>query len=145
MIKNIKLKSGRALGIANTNVDALPITVFVGPNNSGKSQILREINQFCMSGGNNSNNRIIDRIELLGIQESDVEEAIDKIKLDPHFNEMVYPDNILVGRNGERQQVNLQNYKNVLMHPNTQVSQFCSWYLRYSTLILNGFVAQTYL
>ena len=31
MIKNIKLKSGRALGIANTNVDALPITVFDQP------------------------------------------------------------------------------------------------------------------
>ena len=61
MIKNIKLKSGRALGIANTNVDALPITVFVGPNNSGKSQILREINQFCMDGNDNSNNKIIQK------------------------------------------------------------------------------------
>lgn len=138
MIKNIQLKSGRALDTEKTNVDALPITVFVGPNNSGKSQILRELNQFCIDGNNNSNNKIIDRIEFVAIQENAIEETINKIKLEPHFNEMVYSDHILVGRNGERQQVHLPEYKNALMNPNARVSQFCSWFLRYSTLILNG-------
>ena len=138
MIKNIQLKSGRALDTEKTNVDALPITVFVGPNNSGKSQILREINQFCMDGNDNSNNKIIDRIEFVAIQENAIEDTINKIKLEPHFNEMVYSDHILVGRNGERQQVPLPEYKNALMNPNARVSQFCNWYLKYSTLILNG-------
>ncbi|GAA5556624.1 hypothetical protein Asch01_01328 [Acinetobacter schindleri] len=138
MIKNIKLKSGRALDTANTNVDALPITVFVGPNNSGKSQILREINQFCINGNNNSNNKIIDTIEFLGIHENDVEEAINKIRLEPQFNEVIYQDHILVGRNGERQQVHLLHYKNILINSNVHISDFCNHYLRYSTLILNG-------
>lgn len=138
MIKNIQLKSGRALDTEKTNVDALPITVFVGPNNSGKSQILREINQFCMDGNDNSNNKIIDRIEFVAIQENAIEDTINKIKLEPHFNEMVYSDHILVGRNGERQQVHLPEYKNALMNPNARVSQFCNLYLKYSTLILNG-------
>lgn len=138
MIKNINLKSGRALGAANTNVDALPITVFVGPNNSGKSQILREINQICINGNNNSNSKIIDTIEFLGIHENDVEETVNKIKLEPQFNEVIYQDHILVGQNGQRQQVHLPRYKNVLLNPNAYASEFCNGYLRHSTLILNG-------
>lgn len=137
MIKNINLKSGRALDGAKTNVDALPITVFVGPNNSGKSQILREINQICINGNNNSNNKIIDTIEFLGIHENDVEESINKIRLEPQFNEVIYPDHILIGRNGERQQVHLSEYKNTLLNPNSNLN-FCNLYLRYNTLILNG-------
>lgn len=138
MIKNINLKSGRAFEGAKTNVDALPITVFVGPNNSGKSQILREINQICVNGNNNSNNKIIDRIEFLGIHENDVEKIINKIRLEPEFNEVIYPDHILVGRNGARQQVYLAGYKNALLNPNAFVSEFCNGYLSHNTLILNG-------
>ncbi|MGE6140676.1 hypothetical protein [Aeromonas rivipollensis] len=63
MIKNIKLKFGRAEGLNPESITAMPITVFVGPNNSGKSKILTEIQQFCSSGNRNSNNVIIDTIE----------------------------------------------------------------------------------
>ena len=138
MIKNIKLKSGRASNVEKTIVDALPITVFVGSNNSGKSQILREIHQFCIEGNQNSNNKIIDNIELMAIVENEIEDAINKIKQEPYLDEMIHVDHILVGRNGERQQVHLPTYKNVLMNPNTAVHQFCYSYLRYNTLILNG-------
>jgi predicted ATPase len=47
-------------------VEAMPITVFVGPNNSGKSKILSEIQQFCSDGSRNVNNLIVDSIELEG-------------------------------------------------------------------------------
>ncbi|CDG73599.1 hypothetical protein ANICBIBUN_11390, partial [Acinetobacter nosocomialis 28F] len=72
MIKNIKLKFGRAPDLEQMIVNALPITVFVGPNNSGKSQILREIHQFCISGNQNTNNKIIDNIELEAVSEVNV-------------------------------------------------------------------------
>jgi hypothetical protein len=50
MISRFRLKFGRAPGVASEPIEATPVTVFVGPNNSGKSQILSEINAFCCSG-----------------------------------------------------------------------------------------------
>lgn len=138
MIKNIKLKFGRALNANQTIVDALPITVFVGPNNSGKSQILREIHQFCISGNQNTNNKIIDNIELTAVSEDDVNNVLDKIKQEPNFGEMIHQDHILIGKNGERQQVHLQSLTMALVNPSTSLYQFCNSYLKYITLILNG-------
>ncbi len=138
MIKNIKLKFGRAPGLEQTTVNALPITVFVGPNNSGKSQVLREIHQFCINGNQNVNNKIIDNLELTGITDDKIEEAINKIKCEPQLNEFVNVDHILVGRNGERTQVHLPTYKMALANPSTQIYQFCFHFLKYNTLILNG-------
>lgn len=138
MIKNIKLKFGRVPNSGQMTVDALPITVFVGPNNSGKSQILREIHQFCVNGTQNANNKIIDNIELIGITEDKIEDAINKIKHEPQFSEVVNVDHILVGRNGERVQVHLPSYKMSLANPYNHIYQFCSQFLRFNTLILNG-------
>ena len=73
MIKEIKLKFGRAEGVEPESIEAMPITVFVGPNNSGKSKILTEIQQFCASGNRNTNNVIIDSIELSPIGEEILE------------------------------------------------------------------------
>ena len=79
MIRNIKLKFGRAEGLPQESINATPITVFVGPNNSGKSKILSEIQQFCSSGNRNSNNLIIDSIELDPIPEEALEEKIKSV------------------------------------------------------------------
>lgn len=138
MIKNIKLKFGRAPGLEQTTVNALPITVFVGPNNSGKSQVLREIHQLCISGNQNTNNKIIDNIELTAVSEDDVNNVIDKIKQEPNFGEMIHQDHILIGKNGERQQVHLPSLKSALVNPSASLYQFCNSYLKYITLILNG-------
>lgn len=46
MIKTITLKFGRAPGIVPEAVHTTPITVFVGPNNSGKSMVLQELYRF---------------------------------------------------------------------------------------------------
>ena len=131
MIKNIKLKFGRALNANQTIVDALPITVFVGPNNSGKSQILREIHQFCISGSQNTNNKIIENIELKAVPEDEVNDAIERIKQEPIHGEMVHQDHILIGKNGDRQQVHLPSFKRALTNPSISPYEFCNSYLSY--------------
>jgi ABC-type polar amino acid transport system ATPase subunit len=59
MIKNIifKFAAGGSLEITPTY-----LTIFIGPNNSGKSLALREIAQFCKSGGN-IGNLLVDKLE----------------------------------------------------------------------------------
>ncbi len=45
---------GRTPGSARSQVAACPVTVFVGPNNSGKSKVLMGIEQYCRTGNPNS-------------------------------------------------------------------------------------------
>ncbi|EIJ2221358.1 TPA: AAA family ATPase [Vibrio cholerae] len=138
MIKNIKLKFGRADGLQQESIEAMPITVFVGPNNSGKSKILSEIQQFCANGSKNVNNVIIDNIELEGMPEDSITEKIENVKLKPNPGEAQYPNHIFVGKRGQRLHVQEQQFRNALVNPNDQPKYTCSWYLSYNTLILNG-------
>ena len=78
MIKSIQLKFGRSHEAEAVNIEATPVTVFVGPNNSGKSKILLEIDQFCRKGEKVTTNVILDEIEFVeSIQnaEKEVEQA----------------------------------------------------------------------
>ncbi|MCR9509373.1 AAA family ATPase [Vibrio parahaemolyticus] len=138
MIKNIKLKFGRADGLQQESIEAMPITVFVGPNNSGKSKILSEIQQFCANGSKNVNNVIIENIELEGIPEDSITEKIENVTLKPNPGEAQHPNHIFVGKRGQRLHVQEQQFRNALVNPNDQPMHTCSWYLSYNTLILNG-------
>jgi predicted ATPase len=54
MIKKLTLRFGRAPGLAPEDFECTPVTVFVGPNNSGKSKVLQELQRFCTSGQPNT-------------------------------------------------------------------------------------------
>ena len=64
MIKRLNLKFGSAKGEAALQLEVTPITVFVGPNNSGKSKILREIQYFCREGQLDARSVILDEVTL---------------------------------------------------------------------------------
>lgn len=138
MIKNIKLKFGRAQGLEPQTIETMPITVFVGPNNSGKSKILSEIQQFCSSGNRNTNNLLIDSIELHGISDDQIDIKLEQVKLKPNIGDTVHLNHIFVGKGQTRHQVPEQQFINSLKNPNAQSTEVCQWYLSYNTLILNG-------
>lgn len=46
MIKDIKLKIGSQPDSIGLLLETTPVTIFVGPNNSGKSKVLTEIQSF---------------------------------------------------------------------------------------------------
>lgn len=138
MIKKINLKFGRANSLPNESIEVMPITVFVGPNNSGKSKILSEIQQFCTNGQRNTNNKLIDLIELEAIADEMLAEKIESVMLSPKHGETQQPNTIIVGKRQTRLQVNEQQFINSLRNPNANPSFACSWYLSYNTLILNG-------
>ena len=138
MIKDIILKFGRAEGLEPETISAMPITVFVGPNNSGKSKILTEIHQFCNNGNRNANNVIIDSIELSPFDNVMIEDIIENVELKPNPGEAVHPNHIFVGKRGQRNQVPLEQFKKTLRTPNAHPEQTCQWFLKYNTLILNG-------
>lgn len=72
MITDLLLKFGSAPGVAAVSVPITPVTIFVGPNNSGKSKVLAEIQRFSREGIPSTNDLIL---EHLRFQQSSAEEA----------------------------------------------------------------------
>jgi AAA domain, putative AbiEii toxin, Type IV TA system len=138
MIQTIKLKFGRGIGSAPEEINTTPVTVFVGPNNSGKSKALSEINYYCSTGQRNTTDVILDSAVFDTFTPEVAEEKIRKVTLQPQLNEALFPDHIFVGKRGTRNQVPRQQLVSIFQNTNAQPQQFCQWYLASNTLILDG-------
>jgi hypothetical protein len=66
------------------------------------------------------------------------EEKVRKITLQPLSSDTLPPEHIIVGKRGQRTQINEQQLLKVLQNTNTEVNLFCQWYLTFNTLILDG-------
>ncbi|MGN5191483.1 ATP-dependent nuclease [Aeromonas veronii] len=138
MISNIKIKFGKAPGSPKEVIEATPITVFVGPNNSGKSKILSEIEQLCRSGNKDSTTLILDELVFCGLSDEKAREAIEHIRQQPNLGEAINVDHVLIGSRYGRQQVNLEQIIHFIRNPHENLPAFCQWFLTHSTLILDG-------
>ncbi len=138
MIKNILLKFGKAPNIPAELIDTTPITVFVGPNNSGKSKVLTEIYSFCGRGSVNTADLILEQIKFETLSPQEAELRVRTVTLKPMPGEAVSPENILVGKKGVRNQTNAQQLAISLQNPDSNPSYFCQYYLSFNILMLNG-------
>lgn len=138
MIRQLQLKFGQLPGQEPLKLDTTPVTVFVGPNHSGKSKVLTELHQYCCSGQQNTTDLILDRLEFEPLEPEKVNEKIRHVQLEPNHNEALQPGHILVGKKGSRMQVNQTELASAIANANTRAHHFCSWFLSYNTLILDG-------
>jgi predicted ATPase len=138
MISSFRLKFGRAPGLLAESVAASPVTVFVGPNNSGKSKVLSEIEQYCRSGQKNAAAVILDDLVFSGLAADQATQAIERIRLAPNRGETVNVGHIFVGSRGARKQVPLQSLTDSIRNPSGNTPAFCQWFLTHSTLMLDG-------
>jgi len=115
-----------------------PVTVFVGPNNSGKSKVLSEIEQYCRSGNKTTTSVILDDVEFVGLTAEKSAEAIEHIKQPINPGEAINVDHILIGRRGTRQQVPLGSLTQFIQNPQANLPAFCQWFLTHNTLMLDG-------
>lgn len=138
MITNLRLKSGRVPGAAPQTIQLTPVTVFVGPNNSGKSQALSELHRWCTSGQPSITDVIVDALEFEGFTSEAAEDRISDVTLKPHPGESLLPEHVLVGKRGSRMQVNRKELLASLQSPNERLNHYCSSFLQFNTLILDG-------
>jgi len=138
MISNLRLKFGRAKGLPADTIPVKAITVFVGPNNSGKSKVLAEIEHFCRSGQKDARAVILDDLEFVGIAAGAVDEAIAKLTTIPNPGEAVHVNHVLIGSQHGRFQVDRESLKQAVQNPAAQIVGFCRWFLSHSTLSLDG-------
>ncbi len=138
MISSLKLKFGRVPGASAELIAATPVTVFVGPNNSGKSRVLAEIEQYCRSGNKDANSLILDEVIFDGLDLNAAVQAIEQIRQPPNPGEALHVDHIFVGSRHGRFQVPLAGVTQFVQNPEENISAFCQWFLAHNTLILDG-------
>ncbi|HEY4722363.1 MAG TPA: AAA family ATPase [Anaerolineae bacterium] len=138
MIRTIRLKFGSAPGQAPVQLDVAPVTVFVGPNNAGKSKVLQEINRNCTSGVPHPSDVILESVTYNEFPEENIPEITRGLTLRPHKNETINPGHIIVGKHHRRHQVRQNQFDAALRNPNTQSQHFCQWFLALHTLMLDG-------
>lgn len=135
MIEKLILKFGSSQSQTNLEVDVKPITIFVGPNNSGKSQVLRDIVTFCQGGIIHGN--IIGNILVAAI--SDIEYEIKKITLRPNDGENINEGaSVIFGKRGIRHNWNREALGNILTNPHHNFAQFCELFLKFNIIPLEG-------
>jgi len=138
MISSFTLKFGRAPGLAPEQISTTPITVFVGPNNSGKSTVLSEIERICRSGQENTMFVVLNSLTFEGLTLEETMKAIEHITQPPNVGETVTPNYVIVGGRGGRQQVPLDALTQAVQNPSVNLPTFCQWFLNYGTLMLDG-------
>ena len=97
MIRAIRLKFGKAPGAAAEIINATPITIFVGPNNSGKSKVLSEIHEFCVRGSANAADVILEEIEFDNCTAQLAEERASRVTLESRPGDVLQVGDIVVG------------------------------------------------
>lgn len=145
MIKSIRLKSSSSPERDNLEFNTTPITIFVGPNNSGKSKILIEIENYCRKKKPQSNQLVLDTISFLEFKEEIIKEEINKIKVDPDSTRNLNQGEILLSninplRNDKPFQFicNEETLINEAIDPNNYNFGYYREFLNMYTLRLDG-------
>ena len=138
MISSVVLKFGRITDADAEVINTTPVTVFVGPNNSGKSQVLREIHRYCSSGQPDAGDVIIQRIQFQAFTPERATDRVERVTLPRRPGEALNPDHVIIGKRGSRNQVPRDRLLAALQDPNGQARHFCPWYLSFNTMMLDG-------
>ncbi len=132
MIKATHLKFGRSSGASSESVAGTPIVVFVGPNNSGKSKVLREIRAACTRIVNEPPD-ILDSMEFDSAIETDAKRLIEHITI-----ERTSRGELLVGKGGNVRSVSEGDLLHVLKEPSWNPPFFIDCFLSSHTAMLDG-------
>src|SRR5664279_928773 len=139
MITHLHLKLGSSLGQPPLAVETSPsVTIFVGPNNSGKSQCLRELFAFCQNGDLNAARLILEKLTFANVDSDTVQKEFDAAKQKPNIGETVDQNYSILKIGTTRNQLPTQHFLHARISPNDNLNTFTSWYLTHFTLNLDG-------
>lgn len=144
MIKKVKLKSGSTASSPNLEFNISPITIFVGPNNSGKSVVLREIENYCRKAQSATADLILSSLEFIPKNETEFRSELNKMKQDPRENEIVSEGSIIIEKlNAARNRFQRHHFPeealvNEAKNPNNRKLNYYVSFINYETIRLDG-------
>ena len=123
-----------------------PVTVFVGPNSSGKSKVLSEIYHYCTRGERDVNNVILAGIEFEEFSHESAIEIIKQNTLQPTAGEKMSSGEIIVGKGSNYSKVKIDELIESLTYSNKvnpivdnrNYRILCQFFLIFKTLMLSG-------
>lgn len=132
MIKRVLLKAGPHIDAAATEFEPSPVTVFVGPNNSGKSLLLRELQTECQNG-RSEGTKVLRTLVFQECAPATANRRIDELVSSTVFS--VYHDGRITTPQGT---FDRQDLVNCQLNPEGHRRRFASTVLNASTLLLDG-------
>ncbi|WP_028876950.1 AAA family ATPase [Teredinibacter turnerae] len=142
MIKKLKLLFGENQSSASLLLDVAPVNIFVGPNNSGKSLLLKEIEQLCNNP--EPGRKIISEIELDQYDKDSIlamlkSKETDKPEGHRHHGDHMFINRLNVLNSGQRvDQVNVHEIVNYVEGKNNNYDYFAQNFLSLYTIRLDG-------
>jgi len=146
LLQTITLRAGATPATPPQAITLTPVTVFVGPNNSGKSKLLAELAQFCASGTQNEAALLLARASITPLSDDEIKKILRRMRPPANPNEVLAPGNVILKSAHNRFQVSLLEFTAALLNPNESPSRSnyaCSWFLRYHTLMLDAVTRMT--
>lgn len=138
MIKSLQLQFGSHPDSKKLSFETTPVTIFVGPNNSGKSKLLTEIQNYCNTGNKNNTFKLFDSLVFFEFSEEQKLTQIEKYTLEPFPGEIINQGRILWGNGMWRNQIDSYLPEIFLSSTNGQKHNFCQYYLAFKTLQLDA-------
>src|SRR5262249_47340824 len=128
---NIRLKAGPSKGSPPVEFEPTSLTIFVGPNNSGKSAALRELSNFCNSGSHTT--ILLDQIVLSPWK--DVEAELQRVTI----GSLDSGSTLIIGKpHRSSHSVTTQGWRILAENPNINTQQYCQTYLSWNCIFLDG-------
>ena len=120
MIESIRLQAGGYPSADALEIAPEAITIFVGPNNSGKSSILRELQLLSTQGSQSVYPKVLQSIVLASWSPEEFTQELNKYRVKPNNGDVDYPGQMYVGHlvNG--------SYNRISVHTSSLIQQACS-------------------
>ena len=137
MLTHLEINAGSSPGKSGLSFSLAPVTVFVGPNNSGKSRALIEIESFINTPLPNEG-LVIKKIDFQSWQQTEFESELEKISVEPNVGEVAHGGNIFIEKlklqdnTSARFQINRKSLISEAINPNEQPRYSYSSYLSLS-------------
>lgn len=137
LIEEVRFRFGAGQGSAPLVLDKPAVTIFVGPNNSGKSMILREIADFSRHG--DTHRTILGGLKFRKHSAEEIDTILE-VWTDQWRNagEVDYPDHVYLKCGSWRSQIHIPNFRNILQNPDGNINGFAQNYAAHHMLILDG-------
>jgi AAA domain, putative AbiEii toxin, Type IV TA system len=143
MLTRIEFKAGSSPGKPNLAFDLSPVTVFVGPNNSGKSRALMEIEGW-LNLPQPPNCKVVSKLQFKSWELKEFEAELAKIEAVPKLTETVNPEHVIVEKlrpqdnTAARLQIHRPQLLQQAQNPNGPHRHCYASYLSLYTLRLDG-------
>ena len=140
MIDEIQLKFGSSPGAPKLAFVPTAVTVFVGPNNAGKSKAIKEIAAQCQHGQQVPSDVIVESITFTALGQQAATSACQQLQIPPPAGQAVAEGHIFIKTRSGNRQIFPEHCAKALMEPNTADWRlaFAEYYLSLQTLVLSG-------